>query len=896
MSNDVIIKILNIDKVYENLTEIQSEKIIVRKSFDPKGLFSQQIFGPINDYTCQCGKKDTTHVGEVCSICGVKYTTSNTRRFTRAKIKLPIKTLHPVVYLSLMSCRNNKYKRIFEDILKKHKFYRYDKENDQLIQDDQLQGMTLDDLFLITEKIIEKSLPNIYEPFMNKFKTIFVNTILVIPPDTRPAVAVNNKDIKMDDINHRYRDIITIINQYKTLPRPDKSFFIDYELAIHLWNAVFKFYEQIQDTMNGGKKKLIRKNLMGKSVDFSGRGIIVVDPSLDLDEAGISHLILLEVFKPDIVNTLILKGKCYTQIEALEMVDQALKGEIDLYDIVEEVCTGRIIMLNRAPTLHRMSLFAFKVIPRRSKVIHLHPLVCNPYNADFDGDQMAVYVPITKAAIEEAKQYMLPSKNLLSIATMQFNFEPSQTIIYGLYQMTKEGDLPFQQQVEYEFNGEKIITTEGRIKFNKLLPQEYQFINEPLSKKIILNLLKNMSMKYKEEAVARFADKIKEYGFYYSTYYPANVSLENYYVNEITPELKEKIYTSDDPMDNVIKENEEIEKYKSKFKLHELIETSSRGNWIQAKQIFFARGHIADYKGQLISTPIKHSLMDGLTSYEHFISCYGTRKGIMDTADQTAKSGYLTRQLVYMLSSVELDYELEDCGSTDGITYEITKENFSKLYGRYIINNDGTTRLINENDIGKIVKLRSPIRCKGKNICLKCFGELAKIVKSRYIGIISAQSIGEINTQLVLRTFHTSGAVETKKGEKVKQDIVDDINNIQKALSGKLDNYYQVMAALIKIYGHYKPVQYVYFEILTSQLLWTMDENTKKLELWRKYPSNTKYTMLSKITAISASSKLLGYLFNKGQSSIFDLFKSKKNDNILIRFFANKLKEEKHDI
>jgi len=886
-------EIVDINKFSQKLPRITSSKIYTRKSFFKDGIFSQQIFGPIHDYTCECGIKDTTNIGHRCPNCGVKYVASSERRYSYATIDMPVKILHPLVYLSIKSRRSN-FKTLLEDILNGYKFYEYDESKDTFITLDEVIDVSIDDFYNIIEKLIMKIDNRMYTLLKNTIGSIFVKNIIVTPPDTRPVVISKTNDIIMDEMNYKYRDILTKIDQYNILINPEKSMYINYDFTLNIWKDTFALYDMAEEYINGDKKKLIRKNIMGKSIDFSGRAVISVDPTLKLDECGVSYKILLEIFKPELIKDLISSGFCCTMHEADSMIKDALDDKIDLFDQIKKVCTHQIVILNRAPTLHRQSLFAFKAIPTKDKVIHLHPLMCEPYNADFDGDQMAIYRPILQKSIDECKRYMIPSQNLLSPSTGSFTFVPSQTIIYGLHQLTKIGNLPFQQLIDYEYNGEIIKTTEGRIKFNSFLPPEYRFINEDVGKKTIMKLLNSIALKYTNENVSTFVDMIKEIGYEYSTYYPADVSIDNFYVDETSyDERKTKIFTSKTPIDNIRREEAELEKLKSKFKLKEMIETSSRGDWLQAKQIFLCRGHVSDYNGVFIKTPIIHNFVEGLTAYEHFLSCYGTRKGLIDTSINTSKSGYLSRQFVYVLSSAMIDYNLKDCGSKNGIEYDVTEENFKQLYGRYVIEKDGSVRLISKNDIGSTVTLRSPIRCKGDNICLTCYGDTAKYIKSRMVGIIAAQTLGEISTQNTLRTFHTSGAAQIGESDD-QEDIISDMKKISSALSGKISNHKDMIKVLNSTYGSYKPIQFIHNEILVSQLLWSVVDN--KMVLWRKLEDNVEYKALSKMVAIAIHSPLLGYIFSAGKSDLYKMLLSKKSNNILVKFLYNELEEAKHDL
>ncbi|MCK9597003.1 hypothetical protein M0R19_07485 [Candidatus Pacearchaeota archaeon] len=874
-------KLLDIERYSEKLIEVTSSKVLkTQNMFHSQGIFSEQIFGPIRDYTCQCRIKNTTDVNKVCPTCGVKYASSIIRRRSVATIKLPCNVLHPMIYLS-MKQKTDRFNKMMGRILTGYTFYEI--VDGKFVEKPCDEEMKIDDLYKLIEEMAKIFVPEIYEVMMNKFGNIFTKNVLVIPPDLRPVV-VTNKELAMDSLNYIYQHILIKKEQYNKFIQPESTKIFNYDFVLGLWYDVYSAYEHCGEYINGDKDKLMRNNLLGKRIDFSGRSTIVVDPTLGLDQAGISDKLLVPLFKPELINALLEKRICVTSQEANELLEKHISDQTNLHDFIKKTCDNKIIILNRQPTLHRMGMFAFKVVTKNTLAIHINPLICAPYNADFDGDQMAVYRPLTNDATVECIDKMLPSKNLLSVSDTNFNFSPSQSMVYGVYILT-------QSDKEYDFNEEceheGIKTTKGRVEFNKIFPKDYPFINEAMDRKKIKNILYDLSMKYDSETVADICGKIKDMGFEYSTYYPVDVNLDNFVIPEITNEFKEKeIFNSDNPSVNIGNEERYVNSIKEKFKLSKLIKSSARGDWLQAKQIFCSRGHVSDYKGNFIKTPITHSLIDGLTSYEHFLSCYGTRKGLIDTAENTAKAGYLTRQLIYAMSSIELDYNNEDCGSTEGVQIVITPKILNHLYGRYIVDEDKKSRLVCKDDIGKTVILRSPIRCKGKDICKTCYGKLSDIARSRYVGFISAQAIGEINTQHVLRTFHISGAAIVKDGSKTQEDIVTDMKRVNDALSGKCDDYREMLEILMKVYGSYSNIQMIHVELLISQLLWSYVDN--KITQWRKLESSVEYKPVSKIVCIGLQSPLLAFAFSPGRTNFYEILRNPNYNNILLKFMFNR--------
>jgi len=878
---DLKLKILHLQSFLDKLPEVSTDKLVVKKKrFHPLGLFSEQIFGPVTDYTCQCGIKNDKEPNSVCEKCGVKYTVNAVRRTNMAKIKLPYKVLHPVVYLS-MNKRNTKLSKIFKEILSGRYVYRkidgkYEKTDETY--------MLITDYYDLIENLVKDIQPVLYDSLVKNCESIFVDSLLVIPPKLRPIIQTN-KDITVDIITSKYRQILNKIVQLETVPNRDKLLFYQYDTINELSKSVYDLYELFFDSINGSKNKIIRKYLLGKRIDFSGRTVIITDPYLKFDEVGVSSYILAELFKPEIIKKLVEKGLTTTSQEGNELINKYQKNLVDIYDIIKETCDGHIVILNRQPTLHRMGMFAFRVKTKKSKTLHLHPLTCDPYNADFDGDQMAIYRPLTEDAVNECLEKMLPSKNLLSISNHKLNFKTSQSIVFGIYTLTKEDD-KYDFQIVKDIDG--VMTTEGRKMFNDILPDDFPYINKTIAKKELNDILHELSL-HKEYDTPDIMDKIKELGFRIATEYPIDVSLDNYYVPEVTYEYKKNnIYVNSEPYKNVQNEQKDVERLWTKFPLHELIDSSTRGSKIQAKQLFYSRGHISNFKGQFIDEPIINNLVDGLEPKEFFNSCYGTRKGLIDTADNTASSGFLTRQLIYLCSSIELDYDLEDCGSTDGITVKIKDHSdYEKYYGRYVIDKDGV-RLINENDIGNTITIRSPIRCKGDKICKTCYGKLHELVNSRYIGIIAAQAIGEINTQNVLRTFHTSGAAEVKDNSTTQSDIVSDMDKVKKAFNGSLSSPYEMLNVLQTVYWSYSNIQSIHLELLVSQMIWYIDD--ENYVLWRKMDVDKIPTIQSRLRSIRFTSKLLSFIFSKGGVSLIDvLTETTTTENILIKFLFNEI-------
>ena len=579
----------------------------------------------------------------------------------------------------------------------------------------------------------------------NRPEWMVMRVVPVIPPELRPLVPLEGGRFATSDLNDLYRRVIIRNNRLKRLIdikapevilRNEKrmlqeavdSLFDNSRKANAVRSDSNRALKSLSDMLKG-KQGRFRQNLLGKRVDYSGRSVIVVGPELDIHQCGLPKEMAVELFKPFVIRKLIERGIVKTVKSAKKVVD---RRTADVWDILEKVIEGRPVMLNRAPTLHRLGIQAFQPILIEGKAIRLHPLVCTAFNADFDGDQMAVHVPLSHDACLEAWVLMLSSHNILSPAHGGPVAVPTQDMVLGLYYLTKmrlgqkEDNMRFASvtEVRQAYDQDQLAlhariqvrmapgkmqeTTVGRVLFNEVVPEEVGFINEVLTKRnlrpIIARVLKASGFK----KAARFLDDIKQLGFEQATTAGLTFSLADI----IVPDMKEKIISDAQEEVDRVRGNYEMgfmfesERYnqvidiwtktnnrvsetlfetlrsdKEGFNaIYMMADSGARGSKEQIRQLGGMRGLMAKPQkslvgsvGEIIENPIISNFKEGLSVLEYFISTHGARKGLADTALKTADAGYLTRRLVDVSQDVTITQE--DCGTLRGIRISALKDN-----------------------------------------------------------------------------------------------------------------------------------------------------------------------------------------------------------------------------
>jgi len=578
---------------------------------------------------------------------------------------------------------------------------------------------------------------------INRPDWMVMTVIPVVPPELRPLVPLEGGRFATSDLNDLYRRVIIRNNRLKKLleiKAPEVILRNEKRMLQEAVDSLFdngrkssavrgdgnRALKSLSDMLRG-KQGRFRQNLLGKRIDYSGRSVIVVGPELRLHECGLPKEMALELFKPFVIRKLVERGLVKTVKSAKKLVDR--RGS-EVWDILEEIIDDHPIMLNRAPTLHRLGIQAFQPILIEGKAIQIHPLVCAAFNADFDGDQMAVHVPLSFYAQIETKLLMLSSHNILSPAHGRPLAIPSQDIVLGIYYLTKrrtgvrgEGmvfssteevliayndyRIDLHAPIKVRFNGTMLDTTVGRVIFNEILPKELRFINELLTKKAIEELVAKAYAKFGNYHTANLLDDLKEIGFKFAMKSGATVGLDDVIVPAEKDELlthahasvaaiqkryERGIITDGERYNQIIdiwthttsnvaeKMFERLRQDRQGFNpIYMMADSGARGSKEQIRQLAGMRGLMAKPQkkmtgsmGEIIENPIKANFLEGLTVLEYFISTHGARKGLADTALKTADAGYLTRRLVDVAQDVIVT--LHDCGTILGLRVGDLKE------------------------------------------------------------------------------------------------------------------------------------------------------------------------------------------------------------------------------
>ena len=736
---------------------------------------------------------------------------------------------------------------------------------------------------------------------------MILDVVPVIPPDIRPMVQLDGGRFAASDLNDLYRRVINRNNRLKRL--------LDLDAPAIIVNNEKRMLQESVDALfdNGrrgrpvtgrggrplkslaealkGKQGRFRQNLLGKRVDYSGRSVIVVDPYLKLHQCGLPSAMALELFKPFVMRRLVELHKVENVKGAKRAIDRGLPA---VWDVLDEVIQDRLVLLNRAPTLHRLSIQAFEPVLVEGKAIHLHPLVCAPFNADFDGDQMSVHVPLSTQAQTEARVLMLSSNNLRSPASGKVLTVPSQDMVFGVYFLTSEKsgeqdktltfasfndallaidthpDQDIQAKVivrvsaadanahdeqgrpvfrivcgrgqfedlDVSEHPQRFETTVGRIIFNRqCLPEDYPFINYKMVKSDIGTLVNDCCDRYPMADVEPILDAIKTTGFHYATIAGLTVSVWDAVIPEHKTQLLAEAQKRVDQIneyyeDGFLSERERhtevvnawtectdmlgsemLEGFAENNPIYMMADSGARGSKTQLRQLAGMRGLMADMSGETIDLPIKANFREGLQPLEYFISTYGARKGLVDTASHTSDSGYLTRRLVDVAQDVIV--REEDCGTDEAVTYPLIKPGQTSVdadlvgrctledivdpetgevliaAGNYVESIDDLKRLV-EHGLKKI-QLRALLTCKSKyGVCQKCYGwDLSTrrpVTIGTAVGIIAAQSIGEPGTQLTMRTIHSggvAGADDITQGLPTVARMFDVVGNVNEKILGR---------------------------------------------------------------------------------------------------------------
>jgi len=562
----------------------------------------------------------------------------------------------------------------------------------------------------------------------NKPEWMILTVLPVLPPDLRPMVQLDGGRFATSDLNDLYRRVINRNNRLRHLLEIGAPEVIIRNEKRMLQEAVDSLIDNgrrgraisvsgnhklksLSDMLRG-KQGRFRQNLLGKRVDYSGRSVIVVGPELKLHQCGLPRRMAVELFKPFIMRRLVEQGLAHNIKSARRLVE---RKKPEVYDILEEVIKERPVLLNRAPTLHRLSIQAFEPVLIDGSAIQIHPLVCAAFNADFDGDQMAIHIPLSKAAVKEAREIMLSNRNMLLPSSGEPIITPTLDMVLGCYYLTtiipgakgegtifgsfeeaklayELGHIDLRAEIEVrkqQENGQRIKTSVGRIIFNDVLPPQLGFFNKAIDKSSLKQIVTDCYKLLSNEDTTKIVDNIKQLGFHYATKSGTTIAMSDIQVPQSKPKLLEEggervaiienqynrgLITEDEKYNNTIgvwmettdKITDIISQTLDRYGgIYMMATSGAKGNISQIRQMAGMRGLMTDPAGKIIDFPIKSGLREGLSVLEYFISTHGARKGLADTALRTSDSGYLTRRLIDVAQDV-ITRE-EDCSTTDGI-------------------------------------------------------------------------------------------------------------------------------------------------------------------------------------------------------------------------------------
>ena len=772
--------------------EVKKPETINYRTFKPErdGLFCAKIFGPVKDYECLCGRyKRMKHRGVVCEKCGVEVIQSKVRRERMGHITLATPVAHIWFLKSLPSRIGNLMDLTLKELEKVLYFESWIVLNPkdtplrkkQLLSEEELidfreqygaeafgvgigaeairKLLTEVDLKKLDEELRDElklavsdtkrkklvkrlKVVEALKKSSNKPEWMILTVLPVIPPDLRPLVPLDGGRFATSDLNDLYRRVINRNNRLKRLQELNAPEIIIRNEKRMLQEAVDVLFDNgrrgraitgsnkrplrsLSDMLKG-KQGRFRQNLLGKRVDYSGRSVITVGPDLRLHQCGLPKKMALELFKSFVYNRLQDKGYVTTVKSAKKMVE---RETAEVWDALDEVVREYPIMLNRAPTLHRLGIQAFEPVLIEGKAIQLHPLVCTAFNADFDGDQMAVHIPLSIEAQTEARVLMMSTNNILSPANGKPIIIPGQDIVLGIYYLTRarsavKGEgmvfsnpaevrsaldanaVDLQARIKVRIDEELKDTTVGRVVLYEITPKEISFdvINKVMNKKELSNLIDYCYRSCGDKTTVLLADRLKDLGFKYATISGSSIAIHNMV---IPPNKKDIVNRADRDvikiqkqyMDGLITDGErynkvidiwaqatekiaaemlggigteEVEmpdgskrKGESFNPIYMMADSGARGSAVQIRQLAGMRGLMAKPSGEIIETPITANFREGLTVLQYFISTHGARKGLADTALKTANSGYLTRRLVDVAQDCIISED--DCSTIDGI-------------------------------------------------------------------------------------------------------------------------------------------------------------------------------------------------------------------------------------
>jgi len=820
--------------------EVKKPETINYRTLGPEkdGLFCERIFGPTKDWECYCGKyKHIKHNGIVCERCGVEVTQSSVRRERLGHVELAASVSHiwffkgvPSRMGSLLGMSTGDLEKVlyFENYividprktpLQKKKLLTEDRYQKLVSQYGQgafvakmgaeairelLEDLDMDGLIgELRAQLAKASSAQIQHKVGKRLKLVeasrdsgnrpewmILKVLPVLPPSLRPLVPLDGGRFAASDLNDLYRRVINRNNRLKKLQELRAPEVILRNEKRMLQEAVDTLFDNgrrgrivkgpgnrplksLSDMLRG-KQGRFRQNLLGKRVDYSGRSVIVVGPKLKFHQCGLPKKMALELFAPFIIEKMTERGYIHSIKSAKKLVT---KGEREVWDILEEVVKEHPVLINRAPTLHRMGIQAFEPVLIEGKAIQIHPLVCTAFNADFDGDQMAVHVPLSIRAQMEARLLMLSPNNIFSTANSKPIAAQTQDIVLGCCYLTKEwgqaarvfaspgevliahhaGVIGLHVKIRVRVEGRLINTTCGRVIFNEVLPKGLGFLNKEMDKKGLSDLVTSCYQRLGRSKTVKLLDALKDIGFEYATLGGISFSIDDMVippdketfiqkarrrVENVEREYKRGVITSGERHNKVIDiwthttdriADAMMEGMKGKGfnSIFLMADSGARGSRQQIRQLAGMRGLMAKPSGEIIELPIVSNFREGLNVLGYFISTHGARKGLADTALKTADAGYLTRRLVDVAQEVIVTQE--DCGTVNGITIGPIREG------------DEIVETLAERSLGRVAA--EDIVISGlENVILKANEEITEEI----VQIIEEAGVDEVRIRSVL--------------------------------------------------------------------------------------------------------------------------------------------------
>jgi len=796
-----MLRLLDMNKITQNLIPVTTSEYFVGKShtFHPDGLFSENIFGAME---------------------------TPDRRKTYSYIDLNCRIFHPALFPIL--------RRLEQKIIKimngKTK-YNID-EQGNLVEDHDGEISTVNHVIDNFDKLkfrsegqkVRSDFIDMIEYYKKK-NMIFIDKQLIIPPNFRDITIGDDGEVTVNPLNEYYIKVIRHSQQLRSITSGPM-----YDILVNRMNdLVLEIYTYITSKISK-KSGLLRQSMLGKRIDFTARAVIS-GSSYDIkpNQIGVPLKLLVKLFEPFLLFELINSGTTNKELLAQQLeayngsplnamtlkrlfIGMSKGDEIpnDLYNTLGEAMDrtirGKVVIAKRDPALHAESVQAFEPVRITGNTIKLHPLKCTAFNADFDGDQMALYVPITRQAIEEANEKMVVAKSKDGMGQMIDDYNKDTCI--GIYVLTQDppgrekppppsrlkkvkglqevDENQFYEWVQYG----KYVTTVGRMIFNSVIPTKYRFINEPVNKKKLNKLANAIFNSETRDEYNNFADLCVKIAYKFGTLASPSFCLDDLEIPKYIYDLKDKLKDATPQESQTI-----IDDMESKMK--EYLETKMgnlgtigkagglKGGYSQARQILVAKGLISDNEGNILA-PIKESYGEGFESKDFFKTGAGSRKGIADRVLNTAETGYLSRQLVYALQRVEADPRIFDCKTKRPYMIKVTPDIAKRLIGRYMFDPSGKVVKIDQPSalIGKMIPLKSPLYCKTPKICRICYGDLLLRNESPYVGMLAAQVIGERGTQLIMKC--SSGLVHHDNKLWAFEDLWNYFNVPIELIDGKM--------------------------------------------------------------------------------------------------------------